>query len=187
MLGDMNLWSLSGTTPKKKHSPPTVTTENIDTGLRSESYGQVNGQAVAPALRSRWRSRWVRRRQRRVHRRGSARAYGVTGSSFAPPVCLSRSRTRQSLLLHCWPLGDVAARLPNWREEPIARHHDRAGSTAARRSSTSTLSATRGRTARGGTKTLVAVSPGEPVRILGWKRRQPAVGDATAEPMRERS
>ena len=59
--------------------------------------------------------------------------------------------------------------LPAWREEPIARHHDRksfdCGSPA--------LNAYLDRYARqnhesGGAKTFVAVSPAEPSRILGY-------------------
>lgn len=56
-----------------------------------------------------------------------------------------------------------------WREEPIARHHDRAGFDCG----STALNNYLGRYARqnherGGAKTFVAVSPGEPARILGY-------------------
>lgn len=59
--------------------------------------------------------------------------------------------------------------MPDWREEPIGRHHDRHGFDCG----APALNEYLGRYARqnhesGGAKTFVAVPPAEPARILGF-------------------
>lgn len=56
-----------------------------------------------------------------------------------------------------------------WREEPIARHHDRAGFDCGSTEINEYLERyARQNHERGGAKTFVAVSPREPARILGY-------------------
>lgn len=59
--------------------------------------------------------------------------------------------------------------MPDWREEPIGRHHDRKGFDCG----SPELNAYLNRYARqnhesGGAKTFVAVAPAEPARVLGF-------------------
>jgi GNAT superfamily N-acetyltransferase len=58
---------------------------------------------------------------------------------------------------------------PEWREEPIARHHDRKGFDCGSPDLNAYLERSARRNhASGGAKTFVAVPPGAPARILGY-------------------
>ncbi|MEZ4552287.1 MAG: GNAT family N-acetyltransferase [Dehalococcoidia bacterium] len=76
-----------------------------------------------------------------------------------------------------------------WREEPIARHHDRAGFDCGSTELNEYLERyARQNHERGGAKTFVAVFPGEPDRILGYYSIAPGSieSDRAPEQIRQR-
>ena len=59
--------------------------------------------------------------------------------------------------------------MPDWREEPIGRHHDRAGFDCGARELNDYLRRyARQNHESGGAKTFVAVAPAEPAHVLGF-------------------
>ncbi len=73
----------------------------------------------------------------------------------------------------------------DWREEPIARHHDRESFDCGSRELNDYLHLyARQNHATGGAKTIVAVSPDQPVRVLGYYSISPGAIEFARAPAR---